>query len=133
MDYEKLEKGLEFYNHNLTTNLSQAIENSVHLFRELAAHKKIQFKANIQRNISVMIDPAAVVCVFNNFLDNAIKYTPEGGNIHVTLGLVKTEVEFIVKDPGIGISEEQLKNIFNAYHQISHKKRNTLCNHSITN
>ncbi|MBN1797759.1 MAG: response regulator [Spirochaetales bacterium] len=124
LDYEKLEKGQEFYDHTLITDLSEVVDNSANLFKELAAYKKISIKTDLQHDIAVAADPAAVDRVVNNLLDNAVKYTGKGGSIYIKLHAKKHEIELTVKDSGIGISGEQLQHIFKAYHQISHKKRN---------
>jgi len=71
-----------------------------------------------------MADPYAVARIINNLLDNALKYTEKNGSIDVALKTNQHEVEFMVKDTGIGISEEQLEHIFKSYYQISHAKRN---------
>ncbi len=124
LDFEKLEKGQEFYNHELITDMSAAMLNSVKLFKELAGLKQIDIISDIKENITVEADPAAVDRVINNLLDNAIKYTPKGGRLHVKLEEEKGSLELSIRDNGIGIPDDQLEHIFKPYHQISHSKRN---------
>ncbi len=124
LDYEKLERGQNFYNHENSVDFSGVLENSTILFKEIAKQKKIKVNARIEKNISITADPYAVDRIINNIFDNAFKFTPEGGRIDIRLKSNNNKVEFIVKDTGIGISAEQLPNIFKAYYQISHKKRN---------
>jgi CheY-like chemotaxis protein len=59
--------------------------------------------------------------VFNNLIDNAIKYTEEG---EITMGYQlksKNRIRFFVRDTGIGMSEEELENIFEEY-ELAHQK-----------
>jgi signal transduction histidine kinase/DNA-binding NarL/FixJ family response regulator len=124
LDYEKLERGQDFYNHENYTDLSEALENTTLMFKELAKQKGIKVNVRIEKNISIKADPYAVDRIINNILDNALKYTPDGGRIDIYLKTVQNKIEFIVKDTGIGISAEQLPHIFKSYYQISHEKRN---------
>jgi two-component system, sensor histidine kinase ChiS len=61
--------------------------------------------------------------ITNNLIDNAIKYTQEGGKIALILKRNHDLVEMIISDTGIGISKEDKDNIFKPYYQISHEKK----------
>ncbi len=62
-------------------------------------------------------DPVRVKQVLYNLLSNANKFTPFGGEISITAGLVKGEMKISVIDNGIGIKEEQLDHIFDEFYQ----------------
>jgi signal transduction histidine kinase len=51
-------------------------------------------------------------------VDNAIKFTPPGGSVHIELTKDDNVVNFQVRDTGIGISAERLSEIFEPYHQL---------------
>ncbi|MBN1546094.1 MAG: response regulator [Syntrophaceae bacterium] len=124
LDYEKLEKGQEFYDHGNISDFSRILANSVQLFTETAAQKQIEITTDIKKKILVMADPYAIDRIIYNLLDNALKYTNPGGCISIALSAAAKEVSFSVTDTGIGISEEQQKSIFKSYYQITHEKRN---------
>jgi PAS domain S-box-containing protein len=62
-------------------------------------------------------DPDRLSQVLTNLVNNAIKYTPEGGNIAVSLRMDGTNVLIKVKDNGIGISAEMLPKVFELFAQ----------------
>jgi len=124
LDYEKLEKGQTFYNHEEITDLSGVLEDSISLFKETAAQKQITINSHIKKNIHIKADPYAIIRVINNLIDNALKYTEKPGRIDIELVPRNNRIELIIKDTGIGIEREQLTNIFKSYYQISHKKQN---------
>lgn len=62
-------------------------------------------------------DPVRLVQIFTNLLDNATKYTPEGGAIAVSVGTREQSVLITFSDNGIGITAEMLPRIFDAFVQ----------------
>ena len=62
-------------------------------------------------------DPARMEQVTSNLLDNAIKYTPSGGTIHVSVAKIGDEVVLSVSDNGIGIPADLLPKIFDLFVQ----------------
>jgi signal transduction histidine kinase len=60
----------------------------------------------------INVDPKLLRMVFQNYLSNAVKYTAEGGEIEVGLAEENGKMLFSVKDSGMGIPENQKKNIF---------------------
>ncbi|GAB3373261.1 PAS domain-containing sensor histidine kinase [Lysobacter rhizosphaerae] len=65
----------------------------------------------------VVGDRARLVQVLSNLLNNAVKFTPPGGNIHARLRIVGGHVEVVVRDNGPGIAPEKLVDIFNPFVQ----------------
>ena len=55
--------------------------------------------------------------VFENLLNNAVKYSPNGGTVGVTIGREDAEVHVSVTDRGIGISPEELDQVFNLFYR----------------
>ncbi len=83
-----------------------------------AAQKKnisIEYKDRLDNIPNVLVDPDTIRAVMQNLLENAIKYTMDGGK--VSIGLVKQEekLQVSVTDNGIGIPENQKKNIFSKF------------------
>ena len=74
---------------------------------------------------SVVCDPTRIRQVLQNLLDNAVKYSPEGGTLRIRTWLETGEVRVSVQDEGMGIAPEHQKVIFERFRQIEsgHRRR----------
>ena len=70
----------------------------------------------------VTADPQLIEEVLNNLVDNAIKYSPEGGKISISGEANSKEVRVSVSDEGIGISEEGMKHLFERFYREGREK-----------
>jgi two-component system phosphate regulon sensor histidine kinase PhoR len=66
----------------------------------------------------LLIDPLKITQVFENLIDNALKYTPAGTHIEVTARLRELEIEACVRDNGPGIPAEDLPHIFERFYRV---------------
>jgi two-component system phosphate regulon sensor histidine kinase PhoR len=71
-----------------------------------------------QTAASVNGDPDKIEQVLMNLLDNAIKYSPDGGDILITLEVGRRMLELAVCDNGVGIPEDHLTSIFEKFHRV---------------
>jgi signal transduction histidine kinase len=69
------------------------------------------------------IDPVRMAQVISNLVDNAAKYTPDGGTITVMISQTGREVHIAVRDTGHGLPAEQLTNIFTPFTQLDGSSR----------
>ena len=70
--------------------------------------------------LPIKADPVRLAQVLANLLNNAAKYTEEGGRIDVDLARCGGEAVFGVRDNGIGISAEKLSAVFDLFTQVDH-------------
>jgi two-component system, OmpR family, sensor histidine kinase VicK len=106
------------------------VENSLHecvnisflMLESLARHKHISIKNLVPEDIEIFADPYMIQSIFQNLISNAIKFTPEGGDI-VVKAKVKNEglVEVRVIDSGTGMTEEIRLSIFDEAKIVSTK------------
>lgn len=69
-----------------------------------------------KKNIYILADKASLRRLIDIFLDNAWRYTPQGGTIQVSVALEKNQVSVSVKDTGVGIPEEHQSHIFERFY-----------------
>jgi len=92
-------------------DLNKAVVETIDLVRESAIQKNISIDASEYHNYRVFIDVDMIRTVIRNLLINAVKFTPEGGFISVKTTLESDFVRFYVIDSGVGMSQEDLKNL----------------------
>lgn len=84
----------------------------------IANPKGIETVLEMSRYIMVDGDPARLRVLFLNLLENAVKYTPQGGTITVGLELCDGLAVVSVADTGIGIAAEHLPRIFQRFYRV---------------
>ena len=68
--------------------------------------------------LGLSVDPVRMTQVLANLLNNAAKYTPRGGEITVAVGREGDEIVIRVRDPGRGMTREQIERIFDPFYQV---------------
>ena len=88
------------------------------IFDEYAKAKNISFTLEKETNhLEVWYDTRQLQKVFRNLISNAIKYTDEGGEIKIFLGMKNNEMFFKISDTGCGISAEEREKIFTNFYR----------------
>jgi signal transduction histidine kinase len=77
----------------------------------------IVFEADVVPGVVLPADAARVQQVLQNLLDNALKFTPSGGHVRLSLRVAAGRAELVVADDGRGIDAELLPRIFDPYRQ----------------
>ncbi len=118
LDVTRIEEGRYLYKPVLSN-----FENVVHFV--INSHKdnierrkiKLEFKKLKTKIPKIIIDVEKMRVAVDNVLDNAIKYTPPGGKITVTLDYLKKtkEIEFKIQDTGVGIPVDQKERVFSKF------------------
>src|SRR5262245_45650114 len=96
-------------------DFSELVRTTVEYMRLLADEKKLTLKVEAAEAVQVEGDQARLQQVVVNLLDNAIKYTPEGGSINVSVTSEPDKAILAVTDTGIGISQEGQAHIFERF------------------
>ncbi len=97
----------------------QIVESSVAAVSSTAKEKQIQIEQKIRKGLpDIKADPDKISWVLNNFLTNAIKYSPEQSTISILVEKTTNQISFAVVDKGQGIDEAYIKRIFERYFQI---------------
>jgi len=97
------------------TDVSTSVREATDQARTLAANKRIEMVTELDGPIVVHGDGEALRRLSFILVDNAIKYSPEGGRVQVGLRAVDGKAVITVSDSGIGISESDLPHIFDRF------------------
>ena len=102
-----------------SVELCSMIETALDTLRPQALNKGVRLgKVTDGSPVTVRGDPARLQQVIWNLVSNAIKFTPSGGRVEVSLERVNSHVEISVTDNGIGIEPDQLAVIFERFKQV---------------
>jgi two-component system, NtrC family, sensor histidine kinase GlrK len=118
LDLSKMEAGMMAYRFR-QEKLSPLIQSVIQEMTPLMEAKKIQSRTEIAHEIPPLnLDRERILQALRNLIGNAVKYTPEGGQILISAFCRDHEVECAFKDSGPGIPEKNLKEIFEKFHQL---------------
>ncbi|HET8647170.1 MAG TPA: ATP-binding protein, partial [Vicinamibacteria bacterium] len=119
LDLSKVEAGkMEFRPQRI--DVARLVHEVRAILRSLSAARHITKEAHVDPALGeVVLDPGRLKQVLYNFLSNAIKFTPEGGRVHIRVvpeGAHHLRLE--VEDTGIGIGDEQKERLFVEFQQL---------------
>jgi signal transduction histidine kinase len=93
-------------------NLSKLIEININLHRIAAEKKGIKLVSIYDENQKAFADREMINTVLRNLINNAVKFSGEGNSIEIKTKTENSHIKVLIKDQGIGISEENLKKLF---------------------
>lgn len=92
-------------------------------YRAELADVHLELKVAADAEVAVMLDEQKVSQILINIINNAIKFTPQGKSVMVSVWTQQKSIYFEIVDEGIGISADNLKTLFNKYAQVSKSKK----------
>lgn len=121
LDYYKLAAHQLTLDH-INFDLHNELEEVVAVFQRKAEAKEIDFRTSFDNDLPAFLrgDSMRLKQILTNLLDNAIKFTPGGGSIHLNVQPVsfengKHEIQFAIRDTGVGIPEEKQQEIWEKF------------------
>jgi two-component system phosphate regulon sensor histidine kinase PhoR len=100
-------------------DVQRMLEQAVERMRPQADRKSLDLTLNVAPNVpSIIGDAQRLEQTLVNLIDNAIKFTPEGGSVRVSAKSVDGAVQVDVEDTGDGISAEKLPRIFERFYKV---------------
>jgi signal transduction histidine kinase len=127
LDYAKIDAGF-LRIETKGTDLCKLVQSSNDQAKIIASEKHQTLNLELPEALNALVDEAKLKQVVDNLISNAVKYTPEHGNIEIKLEQKGDFVRFSVKDTGYGISSEHLKMLFEKFARLpgeTHRSKGT--------
>ncbi len=121
LDFQKLDAGKMKL--NLQENSVRQIAEEIHETMMLTAKNKgLEFSLELDENLpKVTLDRDRIIQVLTNLVGNAIKYTPQGGQVRLGFQRQNDELVIRVSDTGVGIPKEELPKIFEQFYRVQRR------------
>lgn len=106
-------------------DMASMIRQSINAFEGVAEEKGISIQAILPAHMQVKGNESKLRQVFNNLLDNALKFGPEGGHVDVELATAADGLKLAIRDTGPGVPDDRLEKIFERFFQIDRSRQRT--------
>ncbi|WP_332651416.1 ATP-binding protein [Lysinibacillus sp. 54212] len=120
LDLQRMESGRQSYNMQQISIDELAIE-IVNSFRHEKNHRV--YLVDSAQYVKVTADQERIVQLLINLIGNAIKFSPNGGEVTITLENVQESIRISVKDQGIGIPQNEIPMLFQKFKRIDNSSR----------
>ncbi len=99
-------------------SLMELINETVARLRPIAHNRTIALAVHMEEEVSVHTDKGKLQQILYNLIDNAIKYTPDGGRVSITQRRKGRAAIVEVADTGVGIPEDSLAHVFDRFYRV---------------
>lgn len=103
-------------------DLVALVLDACEIFQTVAEDLGIELKTVLPSVCLVRVDRQRLQRVVANLLDNALKYTPAGGRVTITLAVEEARIRLDIEDTGIGVSPEEAAKIFKRFYRSDHSR-----------
>ena len=98
-------------------DLSEQLRESLLQFEDAWERKNLLIETDIEDGVRIRSDAELLNLVWSNLISNAVKFTPDGGAVHVSMQAEGSSVTVSVRDTGCGMSPETGMHIFEKFYQ----------------
>jgi two-component system, OmpR family, sensor kinase len=118
LDLARLESGTADLKMS-AVDVQALLQNIVDKFTPQAQKAGILLRLEVPDNLPVLTgDGDRLAQVFTNLIDNALKFTPAGGEVALSVRPAASEMEIVISDTGVGIPAEALPRLFDRFYQV---------------
>ena len=126
LDFSRMQNGkIKIVNEEI--DLLYIIEHVYNIYKQKAINENLNLSLDLNENTDIRLvgDKDRIRQVIINILDNAIKYTPENGNISISVARIQKYVKIIISDNGKGIPQKDLPHIKEKFYKADNNVRGT--------
>lgn len=121
LDIQRMESGKQTYEKQ-NVNIVSVVKEVLNTFKSTNKQHKFIMNAEID-NVVVYGDEQKFIQLFVNLVSNAIKFSPQGGNIQIRFKKMDSNVVISIEDEGLGIPPEEVSNLFQKFYRIDNSDR----------
>lgn len=107
--------------HKGVVDLSEVVESAVKIHQQNSTKKNQKLSCKTEKRSIVFGDAILLRQIANHVIDNAVKFSPPGKSIWITVEKQDNSIEFTVKDEGPGLEQDELKRMFEKFQRLSSK------------
>lgn len=111
MDISEAEAGMMKLHRELTS-IPALLQQVIEMYDLISEEKRITITTDFAPECQASVDPTRLSQAFANLLDNALKYTPEGGQVHLSCRAAENTVTVSIRDSGMGIPASDQPHIW---------------------
>ena len=101
-----------------SVDMTRLLYDLSEVYASQAEQAEIHFDADLpEESVNILADEGQIRQAVGNLLDNALKFTPVGGEVHLSAEIEDQMVKITVTDSGIGIPDEDIPHLFNRFHR----------------
>ncbi len=116
LDVARIESGQGFVINKKICDMKKCIEEVIPHFTGISSIHKIR-TAFTDKNILCLADSDKIGQILKNLVSNSIKYSPQGGEIHISAEIKGDFCQISVRDQGIGMTPEQIEKVFSKFYR----------------
>ncbi|HHY90051.1 MAG TPA: PAS domain-containing sensor histidine kinase, partial [Clostridiales bacterium] len=99
--------------------ISEAVKEANAMIESLVKQKRIRYETEVEENLPLLYGNRDwFKQMLLNLIDNAVKYTPEGGAVKTSVYRRADDIFIAVKDTGIGIPKEKISRLFERFYRV---------------
>jgi heavy metal sensor kinase len=105
--------------------LDELVRRAVDMFQGLAEQRGVSLQVHLPQSVAIRGNRVHLREVIHNLIDNALKFTPEGGTVSVEVSAPpgSPRIKLIVRDTGAGIPPEDLPNVFERFYRVDKSRQ----------
>jgi len=103
-------------------DLEEIARGAVTTVQPYAIQMEVEIKLDVKKDSVILADPEDIEIIFNNLISNAVKYNKVGGKVDILIDSTEDEAIIIFSDTGIGISDEDQKNLYTEFMRVKNER-----------